>query len=77
MASEGHPFLVEKFPEDPIEKGVDAISEGETTLIGRITEHIETAGIHSGDSACVLPPLTTDPSVMDEITPPQRPWHRS
>ncbi|MFH1935349.1 MAG: carbamoyl-phosphate synthase large subunit [Pseudomonadota bacterium] len=68
MASEGHPILIDKFLEDALEVDVDAISDGETTIIGGIMEHIEAAGIHSGDSACVLPPLTISPSLIDEIT---------
>jgi len=56
LASPGHPILIDKFLEDAIEIDVDAISDGQTTIIGGIMEHIEEAGIHSGDSACALPP---------------------
>ncbi len=62
-ASYEHPVLVEKLLEDAIEVDVDAVSDGETVLIGGIMEHIEEAGIHSGDSACVLPVY----SLMDDI----------
>jgi len=54
--SQDHPVLIDQFLEDAIEIDVDAISDGETTVIGGIMEHIEEVGIHSGDSACVLPP---------------------
>ena len=50
-------MLIDKFLEDAIEVDVDAISDGETTLVGGVMEHIEEAGVHSGDSACALPPL--------------------
>ncbi len=57
-AAPGHPILVDKFLEDAIEIDVDAISDGERVVIGGIMEHIEEAGIHSGDSACTLPPYS-------------------
>ena len=53
-----HPILVDKFLEDSLEIDVDAIADGERVVIGGIMEHIEKAGIHSGDSACALPPYT-------------------
>ena len=62
-----HPILIDKFLEDAIEVDVDAISDGTTTIIGGIMEHIEEAGIHSGDSACVLPPYSLDQSIQAEI----------
>ncbi len=62
-----HPILIDKFLKDAIEVDVDAISDGETTIIGGIMEHIEEAGIHSGDSACVLPPHTLSASLIEEI----------
>ena len=62
-----HPILIDKFLEDAIEVDVDAISDGTTTIIGGIMEHIEEAGIHSGDSACVLPPYSLDASLQAEI----------
>ena len=67
MESWGHPVLVDKFLEDAVEIDVDAISDGKTTIIGGIMEHIEEAGIHSGDSACVLPPGSIKQVVLDEI----------
>jgi len=57
-ASRDHPVLIDKFLEDAIEIDVDAIADGERVVIGGIMEHIEEAGIHSGDSACVLPPFS-------------------
>lgn len=66
-ASPDHPVLVDRFLEDAIEVDVDAIFDGETLLIGGIMEHIEEAGIHSGDSACVLPPHTLPPAQINRI----------
>ncbi len=66
-ASPEHPVLIDKFLEDAIEVDVDAISDGSTTTIGGIMEHIEAAGVHSGDSACVLPPNSINASMIDEI----------
>ncbi|HIE50824.1 MAG TPA: carbamoyl-phosphate synthase large subunit [Armatimonadetes bacterium] len=58
QVDEEHPILIDKFLEDAIEIDVDAISDGKRVVIGGIMEHIEEAGIHSGDSTCVLPPHT-------------------
>ena len=58
QASPEHPVLIDKYLEEAIEVDVDAISDGKQTVIGGIMEHIEEAGIHSGDSDCVLPPYT-------------------
>ena len=58
QASPEHPVLIDKFLEDAIEVDVDAISDGNRTVIGGVMEHIEEAGVHSGDSDCVLPPHT-------------------
>jgi carbamoyl-phosphate synthase large subunit len=65
--SPGHPILVDQFLQDAIEIDVDAISDGNTTVIGGIMEHIEEAGIHSGDSACVLPPISISHELIQEI----------
>src|SRR5438876_2810688 len=62
------PVLIDRFLEDAIEVDVDCISDGETTVIGAIMEHIEEAGIHSGDSACVIPPFSLSQKVLDEIS---------
>jgi len=61
------PVLIDKFLEDAIEVDVDALCDGELTLVGGVMEHIEEAGVHSGDSACVLPPFSLPQSVIDEI----------
>lgn len=66
-ASPDHPVLIDKFLQEAIEVDVDAISDGETTLVGGVMEHIEEAGVHSGDSACALPPYSLPQSVIDEI----------
>ncbi|QDU39880.1 Carbamoyl-phosphate synthase large chain [Maioricimonas rarisocia] len=66
-ASPDHPVLIDKFLEDASEVDVDAISDGETTLVGGVMEHIEEAGVHSGDSACALPPFSLPPEVIEEI----------
>jgi carbamoyl-phosphate synthase large subunit len=66
-ASPDRPVLIDKFLEDAIEVDVDAIADGKTTIIGGVMEHIEEAGVHSGDSACSLPPYSLPTSVVDEI----------
>ncbi len=66
-ASGEHPVLIDKFLDDATEMDVDAISDGKKVVIGGIMEHIEEAGIHSGDSACSLPPVTIDKKILDEI----------
>jgi carbamoyl-phosphate synthase large subunit len=53
-----HPILVDKFLEDALEIDVDAISDGERVVVGGVMEHVEKAGVHSGDSACALPPYS-------------------
>ncbi|MDD4957143.1 MAG: carbamoyl-phosphate synthase large subunit [Candidatus Omnitrophica bacterium] len=65
--SPGHPILLDKFLQNAIEVDVDAVSDGKDTIVAGIMEHIEEAGIHSGDSACVLPPHTITDSVLDDI----------
>jgi carbamoylphosphate synthase large subunit/REP element-mobilizing transposase RayT len=62
------PVLVDRFLEDAIEVDVDCISDGELTVIGAIMEHIEEAGIHSGDSACVIPTFSLSDKVLAEIS---------
>ncbi|TRZ48038.1 carbamoyl-phosphate synthase large subunit, partial [bacterium] len=62
-----HPVLIDKFLEDAIEVDVDMIGDGETYVIGGIMEHIEEAGIHSGDSAMALPTYTLSQKILDEI----------
>jgi len=62
-----HPILVDKFLEDAIEIDVDALCDGEEVFIGGIMEHIEEAGVHSGDSACVIPPQSISKKVIQTI----------
>ncbi len=62
-----HPILIDMFLKDAIEIDVDAICDGEETIIGGIMEHVEEAGIHSGDSACILPPHTLSNEIIEEI----------
>ncbi|MCP3426828.1 carbamoyl-phosphate synthase large subunit [Rothia sp. AR01] len=61
------PALIDKFLEDAIEIDVDALYDGEDLYLGGVMEHIEEAGIHSGDSACVLPPVTLGPDVIERV----------
>ena len=63
----GKPVLIDKFLEDAIELDVDCISDGETTLVGGMLEHIEYAGVHSGDAAMVMPPHTLSPEMLNEV----------
>jgi len=65
--SPAHPVLIDQFLEDAVEVDVDAVSDGERVVIGGIMEHIERAGVHSGDSACSLPPYSLDAEVQAEI----------
>jgi carbamoyl-phosphate synthase large subunit len=62
-----HPVLVDRFLEDAIEVDVDALYDGRDLYLGGIMEHIEEAGIHSGDSACVLPPITLGPDMLQRV----------
>jgi carbamoyl-phosphate synthase large subunit len=66
-ASPEHPVLIDKFLDDAVEVDVDALGDGEDFVIGGIMEHIERAGVHSGDSACSLPPKSILPVIQDEI----------
>jgi len=63
-----HPILIDKYLEDAVEVDVDAISDGKMVVIGGIMEHIEEAGVHSGDSACSLPPYSLGKDVIDGIS---------
>ena len=62
-----HPVLVDKFLEDAIEVDVDAVADGETVVVAGIMEHIEAAGVHSGDSAMALPPYSLGRKIIDRI----------
>jgi carbamoyl-phosphate synthase large subunit len=61
------PILLDRFLNDAIEVDVDAVSDGTDVLVGGIMEHIEEAGVHSGDSACSLPPFSLSPTLQDEL----------
>ena len=63
----GHPILIDQFLEDAFEFDVDALCDGESVHIGAVMQHIEEAGIHSGDSACVLPPYKITAEALEEI----------
>jgi carbamoyl-phosphate synthase large subunit len=65
--SNDSPVLLDRFLNDAIEVDVDALSDGDQVLIGGIMEHIEQAGVHSGDSACSLPPYSLSPAIQDEL----------
>ena len=66
-ASPERPILIDKFLEDALEIDVDAVADGERCVVAGIMEHIEEAGIHSGDSACALPPYSLDDDVIERI----------
>jgi len=67
MTDPKRPILIDQFLEDATEVDVDALADGEDVVIGGIMEHIEEAGIHSGDSSCVLPSVTLKPEVLAQI----------
>jgi carbamoyl-phosphate synthase large subunit len=66
-ADQEHPLLLDRFLEDAIEVDVDALADGTDARIGGIMQHVEEAGVHSGDSACVLPPMSLGEEMLDEI----------
>ena len=66
-ADQEHPLLLDRFLEDAIEVDVDALCDGETCEIAGIMQHVEEAGVHSGDSACVIPPMSLGEAMLDEI----------
>jgi carbamoyl-phosphate synthase large subunit len=66
-ADQEHPLLLDRFLEDAIEVDVDALCDGETCEIAGIMQHVEEAGVHSGDSACVIPPMSLGDAMLDEI----------
>ena len=67
VVAQGQPVLIDRFLEDAIEVDVDAVSDGDDVVIMGIMEHIEEAGVHSGDSACVIPSFTLSQDVLAEI----------
>jgi carbamoyl-phosphate synthase large subunit len=66
-ASPEHPILIDKFLEDAIEVDIDAVCDGQRTVVGGVMEHIEEAGIHSGDSACAIPPFSLPESIIAQL----------
>ncbi|MBA2293264.1 MAG: carbamoyl-phosphate synthase large subunit [Gemmatimonadales bacterium] len=72
----GHPVLIDSFLEDAFEADVDAISDGENVIIGGVMQHIEDAGIHSGDSACVLPPYLITEDQVEQMRQQTRAFAR-
>ena len=66
-ASPGHPVLIDKFLDEATEVDVDCIADGRTTVIAGVMEHIEQAGVHSGDSACTIPPYSLSGETVQEI----------
>ena len=67
LVAQGQPVLIDRFLEDAIEVDVDCLSDGKQTIVAGIMEHIEEAGVHSGDSACAIPPFSLGDEVLDEI----------
>jgi carbamoyl-phosphate synthase large subunit len=67
VVSQGQPVLIDRFLEDAIEVDVDALSDGQRTIVAGVMEHIEEAGVHSGDSACAIPPYSLAGPVIAEI----------
>ena len=66
-ASPEAPVLIDKFLENAIEIDIDCVRDGETSVIGAVMEHIEEAGIHSGDSACSIPPYRLQKDTIEEL----------
>ena len=62
-----YPLLLDRFLENAIELDVDALADGEDVYVAGIMQHVEEAGVHSGDSACVLPPLSLGEDMLDEV----------
>ena len=66
-ADQEHPLLLDRFLEDAIEVDVDALADGAAVHVAAIMQHVEEAGVHSGDSACVIPPMSLGEEMLDEI----------
>jgi carbamoyl-phosphate synthase large subunit len=67
QADQEHPLLLDRFLENAIEVDVDALADGEEVTVAAIMQHVEEAGVHSGDSACVIPPMSLGEEMLDEI----------
>ena len=63
----GKPILIDRFLQNAVELDVDCISDGHRTVIGAILEHVEPAGIHSGDSASITPPMTLSQEIQEKV----------
>ena len=68
-----HPVLIDRFLEDAIEVDVDAVCDGEDVYIGAVMQHVEEAGVHSGDSACVIPSLSLGEGTLEQVRKQTRP----
>jgi carbamoyl-phosphate synthase large subunit len=66
-ASPGRPILIDRFLEDAIEVDVDAVADGETVYVGAVMQHVEEAGVHSGDSACVIPSISLGEGTLEQV----------
>ncbi len=66
-ASPGRPVLIDRFLEDAIEVDVDAVADGETVYVGAVMQHVEEAGVHSGDSACVIPSISLGEGTLEQV----------
>ena len=66
-ADQEHPLLLDRFLENAIEVDVDALADGESVHVAGIMQHVEEAGVHSGDSACVIPPMSLGEEMLEEI----------
>src|SRR6478735_2194448 len=67
VASRMFPLLIDRFLENAIELDVDALADGEDVYVAGIMQHVEEAGVHSGDSACVIPPMSLGEQMLEEI----------
>ena len=74
-AAEKNPILIDKFIDNAMEVDVDALSDGKKVYVAGIMQHIEEAGIHSGDSACSLPPVSIKPFLIREKKTKQKSLH--
>ena len=66
-ADREHPLLLDRFLEDAIEVDVDALADGDHACVAGVMQHVEEAGVHSGDSACVLPPMSLGEEMLGRI----------
>ena len=76
-ADQEHPLFLDRFLEDAIEVDVDALCDGEVGEVAGIMQHVEEAGVHSGDSACVIPPMSLGEEMLEEIRRRPGRWRSS